>query len=119
MIDKFKKYDKDHSRLITISVLEFNELIKETNIYIESKFTYEFRSLASINDMNKRQGRPELTYAEYKAKYFGNGATISIINNRNDNVGAEITIAKYLDLKYISIEWNKFNGDKLDIEYAI
>ena len=60
-----------------------------------------------------------LTYNEYKAKYFGNGATVSIINNRNDNVGAEITIAEYLDLKYISIEWNKFNGDKLDIEYAI
>lgn len=37
MINEFKKYDKEHTRLVTISVSDFNELIKETNISIEKK----------------------------------------------------------------------------------
>lgn len=29
MINQFKKYDKEHTRLVTVSVSDFNELIKE------------------------------------------------------------------------------------------
>lgn len=47
------------------------------------------------------------------------GVCISIVNNRNDNIPATITIAKYLDLKHIDIRWNAFDGDKVDLEYKI
>ena len=43
MINEFKKYDKEHTRLVTISVSDFNELIKETNISIETKRDYDVR----------------------------------------------------------------------------
>ena len=91
MINEFKKYDKEHTRLVTISVSDFNELIKETNISIETKRDYDLKSLESINDMN----------------------------NRNDNIPATITIAKFLDLKHIDIRWNAFDGNKVDLEYKI
>ena len=45
MINEFKKYDKEHTRLVTISVSDFNELIKETNISIETKRDYDLKSL--------------------------------------------------------------------------
>lgn len=50
MINEFKKYDKEHTRLVTISVSDFNELIKETNISIETKRDYDLKSLESINE---------------------------------------------------------------------
>lgn len=50
MINEFKKYDKEHIRLVTISISDFNELIKETNISIETKWDYDLKSLESIND---------------------------------------------------------------------
>ena len=118
MINEFKKYDKEHTRLITTNISEFNELIKETNICIETKWNYEMNQLASINDLNKRLGAPELSYNEYKSIY-GDGVDISILNNRNDNIPATITIAKHLGLKHISLHWNAFDGNKLDIEYKI
>lgn len=40
-------------------------------------------------------------------------------NNRNDNIPATITIAKFLDLKHIDIRWNAFDGNKVDLEYKI
>lgn len=118
MINEFKKYDKEHTRLVTISISEFNDLIKETNICIETKWDYELKSLASMNDMNKRLGEPELSYNEYKNMY-GGGVGISILNNRNDNIPATITIGKYLGLKHVSLQWNAFDGNKLDMEYKI
>ena len=117
MISEFKKYDKEHTRLVTISVSDFNELIKETNICIETKWDYELKSLESINDLNKRTGKPEINLNEYRSMY--SGACISILNNRNDNIPATVTIAKYLGLKRIDIQWNKFDGNKLDVEYKI
>lgn len=32
MINEFKKYDKEHTRLVTISVSDFNELIYRSKI---------------------------------------------------------------------------------------
>lgn len=117
MINEFKKYDKEHTRLATISVSDFNELIKETNISIETKWDYDLKSLESINDMNKRTGEPEINLNEYRNMYCG--VSISIVNNRNDNIPATITIAKCLDLKHIDIRWNAFDGNKVDLEYKI
>lgn len=117
MINEFKKYDKEHTRLVTISVSDFNELIKETNISIETKWDYDLNSLESINDMNKKTGEPEINLNEYRNMYYG--VSISIVNNRNDNIPATITIAKFLDLKYIDIRWNAFDGNKVDLEYKI
>lgn len=118
MINEFKKYDKKHTRLITINISEFNELIKETNICIKTKWDYELEALASMNDLNKRLGVPELSYNEYKSMY-GSGVGISILNNRNDNIPATITIGKHLGLKHVSLQWNAFDGNKLDMEYKI
>lgn len=117
MINEFKKYDKEHIRLVTISISDFNELIKKTNISIETKWDYDLKSLESINDLNKRIGEPEINLNEYRSMY--SGVCISIVNNRNDNIPATITIAKYLGLKYIDIRWNIFDGSKLDLEYKI
>lgn len=117
MINEFKKYDKEYTRLVTISVSDFNELIKETNISIETKRDYDLRSLESINDMNKKIGEPEINLNEYRNMYYG--VSISIVNNRNDNIPATITIAKCLDLKHIDIRWNAFDGNKVDLEYKI
>lgn len=117
MINQFKKYDKEHTRLVTVSVSDFNELIKETNISIETKWDYELKSLESSNDLNKRTGEPEINLNEYRSMY--GGVCISIVNNRNDNIPATITIAKYLDLKHVDIRWNAFDGDKVDLEYKI
>lgn len=117
MINEFKKYDKEHTRLVTISVSDFNELIKETNISIETKRDYDLRSLESINDMNKKIGEPEINLNEYRNMYYG--VSISIVNNRNDNIPATITIAKFLDLMHIDIRWNAFDGNKVDLEYKI
>lgn len=86
MINEFKKYDKEHIRLVTISVSDFNELIKETNISIETKWDYDLKSLESINDLNKRIGEPEINLNEYRNMY--RGVRISIVNNRNDNIPA-------------------------------
>lgn len=118
MINEFKKYDKEHTRLVTIGISEFNDLIKEINICIETKRDYELNSLASMNDMNKRLGEPELSYNEYKNMY-GGGANISILNNRDDNIPATITIAKHLGLKHVSLQWNAFDGNNLDMKYKI
>ena len=50
MINQFKKYDKEHTRLVTVSVSDFNELIKEGRISpIETKWDYELKSLESSN----------------------------------------------------------------------
>lgn len=70
MINEFKKYDKEHTRLVTISVSDFNELIKETNISIETKRDYDLKSLESINDMNKKIGEPEINLNEYIADWL-------------------------------------------------
>ena len=117
MINEFKKYDKEHIRLVTISISDFTELIKETNISIETKWDYDLKSLESINDLNKRIGEPEINLNEYRNMY--RGVRISIVNNRNDNIPATITIAKCLDLKHIDIQWNAFDGNKVDLEYKI
>ena len=34
MINEFKKYDKEHTRLVTISVSDFNELIKYGGMHL-------------------------------------------------------------------------------------
>ena len=45
MINEFKKYDKEHTRLVTISVSDFNELIKETrwNAFDGNKVDLEYK----------------------------------------------------------------------------
>lgn len=118
MINEFKKYDKEHTRLVTISISEFNDLIKETNICIETKWDYELDSLASMNDLKKRLGEPELSYNEYKNMY-GGGVSISILDNRNDNIPATIIIGQYLGLKHVNLRWNAFDGNKVDMEYKL
>lgn len=115
MRKEFRKFDKNHVRVVDMKVITFNDLIKEIGVYIKTK-------TEELNDCIKRtrDGRPELSEEkclEY-AQMTVDSLSCSTYLNSNEHIPASHIISDYLGVNVVDYYWIR-DGEYVEIVYTV
>lgn len=115
MRKEFRKFDKNHVRVVDMKVITFNDLIKETGVYIKTESE-------ELNDRvkSRRDARPELSEEEcleYE-QMIVDSLSCSTYLNIDEHIPARCIISDYLGVNVVDYYWIR-DGEYVEIVYTV